>query len=539
MKKLLSISVFALGAVLISSLSWAGEDNLLENGSAETGDLSGWETLKGGFAAIDKPADGTYPGPVQGKYYFFAGKYPVSLMEQSIELPRHEAEQVVTFSGNLHGYGNDYIEVSLCVLDAGGHLMSEGSTGSIQEKRWSTCRFSAVVPLGAESLRLRLSAVRKEGRDNDGYADNMSVTLQPVQQYAQEAEADLGPALVVPGLKSVHVWWSLKTEQSDHYVELDSPGSREIRFHLKYWTKTPFIKLDNLVPGRTYTYRVCSGLFKSRPYSFSIKDPADNFRVGIWGDNQNGIDTFTKQTVPALDRLNADVLLSLGDVVQNGDRPGEWEHQLYKPAASLLRAIPWFPVRGNHDGESRLALSMIPLPRGKGYYSAQLGPARLIVLDSNISLASGSEQNTWLAEELKKKEWKEAPCRIVSVHEPPFTNLWDSRDYSGTPQVRGIVPLLENGKADLVLCGHVHGYERGERTRPDGNKTHYLTLGGGGGKPDNVKMNNWPHISRTLSVHHIGVMDISGKTVEIRIIGTDTGKVIDTLTIKHGKRIQQ
>jgi predicted phosphodiesterase len=368
----------------------------------------------------------------------------------------------------------------------------------------------------------------------------LSLVLVSAGVFAAEPSSEplalkLGPSLTCPTRDSVRVWWHLSAEAANHRVEFGMEGRLDRSVVLNERTRSPYVKLDGLMPGTAYSYRVRSGDVASDVYTFRLPGGDSRRRLAIWSDNQNGVEVFTKQTVPAVLRAKPEAVLDVGDVVQHGDEYDEWAAQLYGPARELLRTVPWFPVRGNHDGESDLAKEMLRLPEGNGWYAVTFGPLRLVVLDSNVDYGPGSPQYAWLTEELAGPAWKNARFRLVAFHHPPFTSLWDDPGYDGEALGRStLVPLLEGSGADLVVCGHAHAYERGKRKRPDGRYTHYLIVGGGGGALDTVRVFPWPHVERAISKHHIVVADITNDAVKLDVIDTETGKPMDTLTISAG-----
>src|SRR5690606_1777704 len=100
-------------------------------------------------------------------------------------------------------------------------------------------------------------------------------------------------------------------------------------------------------------------------------------------------------------------------------------------------------------------------PRGKGYYSYDLGAWHIIVLNSNLSMARGSEQEAWLRADLAANTRR---CILAYWHHPRF--------FTGSVNVNAAVKpiwdaLYEAGAA-VVLNAHRHQYERFAPQTPDG-----------------------------------------------------------------------
>jgi hypothetical protein len=111
------------------------------------------------------------------------------------------------------------------------------------------------------------------------------------------------------------------------------------------------------------------------------------------------------------------------------------------------------------------------------WFAFTFGNVRFFVLNSNCDAKGCPRQTFWLREELGSKSSISAKFRIVLVHFPPFTELWDPKEgYKGEPFIREHwVPLFEKFNVDLVVSGHTHAYERGVR-----NNVIYIVIGGSG-----------------------------------------------------------
>ena len=91
--------------------------------------------------------------------------------------------------------------------------------------------------------------------------------------------------------------------------------------------------------------------------------------------------------------------------------------------------------------------------RGKGYYSWDVGDWHFIALNSNIAMSAGSTQEAWLRSDLAANT---KPCTAAVFHHP----IVSRGNYTGVAAVAPLWNALYDYKADLVLVGHDHNYQR-------------------------------------------------------------------------------
>ena len=129
------------------------------------------------------------------------------------------------------------------------------------------------------------------------------------------------------------------------------------------------------------------------------------------------------------------------------------------------------PSPGNHDYETAGAAGYfayfgeLAKPEGRSYYSFDLGAWHLISLDSNIDLQAGSRQERWLRADLATTTKR---CILAYWHHPRFTSGAHQGD---NPWVGPFWNALYTARADVVLNGHEHNYERFARQNPAGRAT--------------------------------------------------------------------
>jgi len=147
------------------------------------------------------------------------------------------------------------------------------------------------------------------------------------------------------------------------------------------------------------------------------------------------------------------------------------------------------PAVGNHEYGTSGAAGYFSYfgarggPAGKGYYAYNLGTWRIYVLNSNCSKVGGcgasSPQGRWLRSDLAAHPRR---CILAYWHHPRFSSGF----HGNTTSVRPFWDALYAARADVVINGHDHDYERFSRQLPGGSRsTHGImefVAGTGGGE---------------------------------------------------------
>ncbi len=139
--------------------------------------------------------------------------------------------------------------------------------------------------------------------------------------------------------------------------------------------------------------------------------------------------------------------------------PGNHEYKSSNPDAfggtdCLKNAAGYYAYFANSAGDP-----------SKGYYSFNLGSWHLIALNTSVgcgqvSCVQGAAQEQWLRADLTVNT---QPCILAYWHQPRFSSKGDSTGTSAFWQD------LYNFHADLVINGHIHGYERFAQMNPAGS----------------------------------------------------------------------
>lgn len=160
-------------------------------------------------------------------------------------------------------------------------------------------------------------------------------------------------------------------------------------------------------------------------------------------------------TAKLIERLPGYVL-ALGDLAYSNGTFNEF-NECYDPTWGRFKNRT-YPVPGNHEYDSRAVgyfkyWGKRAAPKGKSYYSFDLGFWHLIALDSNLTGDAASEQERWLRRDLVQAQQR---CILSFWHHPTFSSGWHGSVASTLP----LFQILYEAGATLVLAGHDHHYER-------------------------------------------------------------------------------
>jgi hypothetical protein len=181
--------------------------NLIVNGDAEQGtpDVSGsivatpsWTTTAGQFTEVlyggDFPSTDTATKIAGGKNFFAGGPGPdngISTASQIVSVASYATAidagtEPVTLSALIGGYAsqNDNATVVATFLDAGnapvGAALSVGPVDAAARQNQTTLlpeTNAATVPAGTRSINVVVTLTRTDGSYDDGYVDNIDLTL--------------------------------------------------------------------------------------------------------------------------------------------------------------------------------------------------------------------------------------------------------------------------------------------------------------------------------------------------------------------------
>lgn len=163
-----------------------------------------------------------------------------------------------------------------------------------------------------------------------------------------------------------------------------------------------------------------------------------------------------EQTAALVKRLPGQIAV-LGDIAYESGSAADFANCFDPSWGTLTPRIR--AALGNHEygtGTAAVAVSRFRLPR-TGWYSYSIGAWHVIVLNSNCDeiggCGRGSVQWRWLENDLAEHANR---CTLAYWHHPRFS----SGLHGPTVAMAPFWDLLARAKADVVLAGHDHHYER-------------------------------------------------------------------------------
>jgi hypothetical protein len=267
------------------------------------------------------------------------------------------------------------------------------------------------------------------------------------------------------------------------------------------------VVLDNLVEGEVYNYTFGddSGLYRfpqqlslpSSAYPLQFVAFGDMGQIHLDGSSQPNIFVPSENTTRLINQLlidgeKIDSVLHIGDLSYAMGVESIWDSflsQIGDPPFHLSGRIPWSTIVGNHESdEPRLdvasltiwnvsdaqgecsvpAVKLFPNPGAsleRPWYRIDIGPVRILFLSSEHNLTTGSPQHEFVRTELNETRPNGA-WTIVGIHRPLYADCWGPQAEFGAgciavaKYLRDYLDPLILGKADLVISGHFHEYQR-------------------------------------------------------------------------------
>ena len=291
------------------------------------------------------------------------------------------------------------------------------------------------------------------------------------------------------------------------------------------------IRLENLTPGQTYYYRVCSqeilqykayskkfgNTAKSEFYSFTMPQAdTDSFTAVIFNDLHQRANVF-QALLKQVENVDYDFVVFNGDCI---DDPAN-HAQATRFVKLLTEGVhgdrtPTLFIRGNHEIRNAYSIGLrkhFDYVGGKTYGAFNWGDTRIVMLDCgedktddhreysglNDFTQLRQEQVGFLQQELASKTFKKANKRILIHHIPLYgcdnlcKDLWE--------------PLLKKAPFDISLNAHNHKFAH----HPKGSLgNNYPVIIGGGNRLENATV---MILEKKKGELRIKVLDAEGKVL--------------------------
>lgn len=302
-------------------------------------------------------------------------------------------------------------------------------------------------------------------------------------------------------------------------------------------------RFRGLAPGRTYRYRISADGRTLAEHDARTAPPAGTpFRFVALGDSGSaGKEQFA--IAARMADAKPDLIIHTGDLIYPKGLPSEYDRKFYRPYQVMIVSIAFYPCIGNHDysaDEGRPMLDEFVLPENgpagetpERHYWFDYSHVRFVAIDSNIPRQRLADVVTpWLDGVLAEAD-RRGLAKVVFFHHPPYS----SGPYGGTHRMRlTIVPALERRRAELVLNGHNHAYERTHPLRGGAivaanEGTVYITTGAGGGELYEPAAKPEPELAKShYGKHSFTVVDVDATRMVVRQINIE-GAVVDEFDI--------
>lgn len=356
------------------------------------------------------------------------------------------------------------------------------------------------------------------------------------------------------------MWLSVDTKGMTGWVEYYSKGGQiQYAYQMQDGIRAAFnginqVRLTNLTPGTTYSYKVAEvGFTKvsdseivlgdtvySAVYKFTtpIKD-APTAKCIVFNDlhSQPAIfDNLMKNNESIMPDF--DFAFFNGDVINAVTSQQDIINNLITPCIKHFATTrPFFTVKGNHEARRQwsrrywehFANPTTQTGRTRGFYSFSWGPCFFIVLDTGEDSDKdimGSlynydpyreEEAAWLEQQLQSQAKKDAYYTIVFMHAPTYSNT--SKEYHQSLHSRELFqPLFHKYGIDATICGHTHI----PGVYPGGTGHKYPIIIGGGKDPNTKAAPTMIAVDANRYAATITIYDDSGKQLYQHIIRNES-----------------
>ncbi len=331
---------------------------------------------------------------------------------------------------------------------------------------------------------------------------------------------------------------------SKNKIRVDNYGLRKIKRGGKYLVQ---FSLNELSADSMVYFQLTNEKGTSKTYHFKTAPVKKDAPLALLfgGDSRSDAEQrrVMNRKMKSLLETNPEIVAMVfgGDMIANGmswDQWNQWLEDYQETITKDNRVLPFVPVRGNHETDSRLFNDIFFMEEAgyeDVYYVSYFSDIAIINLNTNIPHLG--KQRKWLKQTLQELSAKNY-WMIPNYHRPAFPAV----KKAGKAR-RFWVPLFEKYQVDFVFesDGHVL-----KRTAPIYKESvnHekgivYLGEGGMGvSQRDPKRGDKWYFRAPgyAYSMHHLFMLKRSGNKLLVSVEVPNSQKSFDQITFEKKKR---
>ena len=361
------------------------------------------------------------------------------------------------------------------------------------------------------------------------------ISVFSIQINCQAQKITKGPYLAVPGSSYISIKWEADKKAKSMLLFGENRILNRKNDAKLIGTKSGFYlyesRLTGLKPQTRYFYQVICGDTKSVVTFFNTAPLRNSpFSFVAMGDSRSYPETFST-IMEQVNKLKPDLIISMGDLVENGGKFKQWGSQYFEPAKSVIDHIPLISALGDHegDGDNGKLFKYFFYPNmnvNRLWFSFDFGDAHFVSLDYRHPY--DKDMIRWFKKDMAKTK---AKWKFVYMHRPCY-NLGGHRSAWG----RKVWPaLFRKFKVDIVFAGHSHLYERFFPVRPSYQPRSwpvtYITTGGAGAELYEIGHSNF--LAKSESIHHFVYFRLNGDTLSMKAYSLSDSLFDNLVIIKH------
>ncbi len=485
---LLAMPIFAQTPVISSGQAWKYLDNGTDQGTAWRGvgfNDASWASGPSqlGYGDGDEATVVSYGGNASNKYIttYFRKTFSISSLNTNYLLRIKRDDGVAVY---ING-----VEVFRDNLAANPNYQTLATNATDDGNTWLETSIAASnFQIGNNTIAVEIHQTTISSSDISFDCELIGLSSYTVTR---------GPYLQMGTSSSMQIRWRTNAASTTKVNYGTTPSSLTSSVSDPSPSTEHIINLTGLSPNTQYYYSIgtTTEVLQETNQHYFITAPTigteKKTRVWVTGDCGTGTTTQTAVKNKFLEYVGnqyIDLWLLLGDNAYSSGLDSEYQTNFFQPYQNdrIMKQTVLFPTPGNHDYYATVTAqqdhitpyySNFSLPSNaevggvasnhKEYYSYNYANIHFVSLDSygtetanNYRMYDAiSPQITWLKADLAANTQK---WTILYWHHPPYTMGSHNSDTENELKFirQNVVPILEQYKVDLVLCGHSHNYER-------------------------------------------------------------------------------